>query len=144
MILLIASPSNTVTNSFLAVSDLSGIIEAAAAVINLAFIMFFFFKERKETRGRERTRIREERHVNWYKLLVLERLLAELDEYFEYIVQLLIQVKQNEETINIGVASEKIEAVKKKVFTKKRILLPTLGLFDDELKKEVWRIFQEN
>lgn len=49
MILLIASPSNTVTNSFLAVSDLSGIIEAAAAVINLAFIMFFFFKERKET-----------------------------------------------------------------------------------------------
>lgn len=86
--LLTASSSNALGNG---ISDISGVIEAIAAVFNLLLVVYFFFKDKKEFRKRENVRIKEQTYGSWYNLLVRERLLESLDDYFNKIEKIITE-----------------------------------------------------
>lgn len=83
--LLTASASNA---SF--VSEIAGVIEAIVAVINLLLVLGFFFEERKEYHRREAIRVREENYATWYRFLVIEKLVPELDEYYKQVSKIIM------------------------------------------------------
>ena len=62
MMLLTASPSNGSWNN---VVNISGTIEAIAAILNILLVVYFFLKDKEEFRERERERIKEQAYDKW-------------------------------------------------------------------------------
>ncbi len=141
--LLMASPSSVAAGGF-SISEVSGVIEALAAIVNLALVIGFFVWERRDYRIGEQKRLREETYSSWYRLLVEERLIVEIDEYFNKVVELLpADGFKTDAVANITVLQKIIDQIKAESSQKKRILIPTLDLFDKDFRKSVWGIFQD-
>lgn len=145
MIQSMASASNALYDTL---SEASGIIEAIAAIVNLVIVIFFFVWEKRDNFKREKARVKEENYLDWYRLLVVERLIKDIDAFFEDVTRQIMDVAQKhtgcdpiDQTIYL---SDIIDKVKSDFSQKKRILIPTLDLFSSDLKKKVWSLFQEN
>ena len=136
MMLSIASPGNAFCDMF---DSGVGAVEAIAAVLNLALVIYFFFRDKKEFREKEDKRIKEQVHYAWYDALIRERLLNTIDDYFDSVESVITKD---------GVGQERfLEDIRdiKNIFNRyKRLVFPTLILFSDELKKSVWGLIQEN
>ena len=152
MMLSMASSSNSIIGNFSASSDtlvaIAGILTAITSVVNLILVIFFFFRERTENYNKEKNRVKEENYVNWYRLLVIERLIKEMDIFFEELTKIIMEIYEKsilgEKLQENLLLSQVIERVKNIFNQKKRILLPTLELFSNDLKTSVWTLFQEN
>jgi hypothetical protein len=147
-----ASSSNSIIGNFSASSDtlvaIAGILTAITSVVNLILVIFFFFRERTENYNKEKNRVKEENYVNWYRLLVIERLIKEMDIFFEELTKIIMEISEKsilgDKLQENLLLSQVIERVKNIFNQKKRILLPTLELFSNDLKTSVWALFQEN
>ncbi len=152
MMLSMASSSNSIIGNFSASSDtlvaIAGILTAITSVVNLILVIFFFFRERTENYNKEKNRVKEENYVNWYRLLVIERLIKEMDIFFEELTKIIMEISEKsilgDKLQENLLLSQVIERVKNIFNQKKRILLPTLELFSNDLKTSVWTLFQEN
>lgn len=150
--LSMASSSNSIIGNFSASSDtlvaIAGILTAITSVVNLILVIFFFFRERTENYNKEKNRVKEENYVNWYRLLVIERLIKEMDIFFEELTKIIMEISEKsilgDKLQENLLLSQVIERVKNIFNQKKRILLPTLELFSNDLKTSVWALFQEN
>lgn len=150
--LSMASSSNSIIGNFSASSDtlvaIAGILTAITSVVNLILVIFFFFRERTENYNKEKNRVKEENYVNWYRLLVIERLIKEMDIFFEELTKIIMEISEKsilgDKLQENLLLSQVIERVKNIFNQKKRILLPTLELFSNDLKTSVWTLFQEN
>lgn len=143
MMLLTASSSSWAYGNGCSISDLSGVIEAVAAVFNLVLVIYFFIWEHKDYRRREQIRIQEETYSSWYRLFVEERLIVEIDNYFNKIVEVLpLNISKQDAVMDIGELSNIIDQIKSDMIQKKRILIPTLDLFSKEFRRHVLEIFQ--
>lgn len=140
MMLLTASPSNGSWNN---VVNISGTIEAIAAILNILLVVYFFLKDKEEFRERERERIKEQAYDKWYNLLVLERMLETLDIFFKDIEFVVSSSKQGNGIDMVELLSG-VNEIKDIISRNKRIFIPILALFSEELKQDVWNTLQES
>lgn len=138
--LLTASPSNGSWNN---VVNISGTIEAIAAILNILLVVYFFLKDKEEFRERERERIKEQAYDKWYNLLVLERMLETLDIFFKDIEFVVSSSKQGNGIDMVELLSG-VNEIKDIISRNKRIFIPILALFSEELKQDVWNTLQES
>ena len=138
--LLTASPSNGSWNN---VVNISGTIEAIAAILNILLVVYFFLRDKQEFRDREKERIKEQAYDKWYNLLVLERMLETLDIFFKDIESVVSRSKQGNGIEMVELISG-INEIKNIISRNKRIFIPILALFSEELKQDVWNTLQES
>lgn len=80
---------------------------------------------------------------------MIERLISELDEYFFEIVQIILKIPNDRwrsmpYSRQSRLFEKQLRRIKECFDQKKRIVRPTLNLFDKELQNNVWSIMQEN
>lgn len=138
--LLTASPSNGSWNN---VVNISGTIEAIAAILNILLVVYFFLRDKQEFRDREKERIKEQAYDKWYNLLVLERMLETLDIFFKDIEFVVSSSKQGNGIDMVELLSG-VNEIKDIISRNKRIFIPILALFSEELKQDVWNTLQES
>lgn len=138
--LLTASPSNAFWSNIV---NNSGAIEAIAAILNILLVVYFFLRDKQEFRDREKERIKEQAYDKWYNLLVLERMLETLDIFFKDIESVVSRSKQGNGIEMVELISG-INEIKNIISRNKRIFIPILALFSEELKQDVWNTLQES
>lgn len=143
--LLTASPSSLTFGGAYSASELSGVVEALVAVFNLVLVIGFFVWERRDYKIREQIRIKEETYNSWFKLMVEERLIVEIDAYFDRVVEIVsAENSKSDAVIHIGELAGIVDQIKTEMVQKKRILIPTLDMFSKSFRKNIWGIFQES
>lgn len=140
MMPLIASSSNAIWTG---VKSNSGTIEAIAAVLNLLLVIFFFFRERRDYSDRENARIQGEAYDKWYNLLVRERAIDALDDYYDSIEKIVSNNNSRNNQITFDYVDD-IQRIKEIFAKNKRIFVPILSFFDENLKSSVWKRIQES
>lgn len=121
-----------------------GAVEAIAAVLNLLLVIIFFYRDKEESRKREAARIEEDSYIKWYSALVLDRLLKQIDSYFDDIEYIVRGINVSSNGLNLDELTENTGKLKDCLYDNKRVIIPVLALFDRELMNSVLGEIIEN